>query len=767
MSNAQDELLIEVGQPTQRQISPDLWGIFLEDINYALDGGLNADLIQNGDFEYNPRDHKGWGPLTAWKTSGSVSIRTADPLTPQTAVHARVDATHGTAELTNYGFSPMYFPAGSLRLRFAARLADTAAGQFEVELGDGDDVLASATVRLTGQAEGWDFYEATLHVDRDVQEGYLRLRLVKGTVDLDAVSLRPIDPQTHTPMTFRPDLVQALAELEPSFVRFPGGCVAHGYGLDNIYHWKGSVGPRHERKRLHNPWGYHQSMSIGYFEYFELCEKLGASPMPIVAAGVCCQNLPGRARAIPSGQMPQYIADVLDLIEFANGSVDTVWGAYRAELGHPEPFNLRYLGVGNEDEITDDFRDRFAQIHDAVRDRYPHIKVVGTCGPAPFGPDFEQGWEYARERGVDVIDEHGYRTPHWMHQNLDRYDSYDRQGPTVYFGEYAARSSRLRSALAEAAFMIGMERNGDVVHLASYAPLLARLGSTQWEPNLLYFTESEVRPSVNYQVQRMFSANRGELVNEVTVSGVDEQLRTMPTDSTVRLSSPGSTVEWTEISAGAGTEKSQVATTDDGAAEDVARFDGADLDFQAHLTRSNGTEGAAISFGGTGLQTRYTVQVGSWENKSTVVVRHDDGLGDEISGPFAYPGVVTHRPIHVRLRVHTQADGVHIQLWLDGELRHDVLDPNTPDLLTVVGATANPDGSRIVRIVNATDRARSTTITVGGDREVQATAETLTGPDPEGGTGESWPQPPVTHLQGTGCLQTVVPAWSFTTLNIS
>jgi len=325
-------------------------------------------------------------------------------------------------------------------------------------------------------------------------------------------------------------LAKFIADLQPKFVRFPGGCLAHGDGIDNMYRWKDTIGPIEQRKQLHNIWHYHQSLGLGYYEYFQFCEDIGAKPLPVVPAGVCCQNSGNRfsgrwgegQAGLPMNEMDDYVQEVLDLVEWANGPTTSTWGAKRAAQGHPAPFNLEYLGVGNEDAISDLFRERFELINDALREKHPEITVIGTTGPDPSGPDYDAGWKLATELNLDVVDEHGYKPPQWYFDHLDRFDGYDRGKAKVYLGEYAAheidRANTLRSALAEAAYMTSLERNGDVVHLASYAPLLARHGHTQWNPNLIYFTGTSVLRTANYYVQQMFGCNQGDVYYPGVVS---------------------------------------------------------------------------------------------------------------------------------------------------------------------------------------------------------------------------------------------------------
>lgn len=802
-------LLVEVGPPTGVEVHPDLWGIFLEDLNDALDGGLNAELVRNGDFEFGHADHAGWGPLTAWHSAGAGSVTTLveDPVHPDNGTYLRLT---GPVTLTNEGFDPIRVAPGErwLLSLFTWRVSGVGEASCAVVTEDGE-VLAEA--ELPAPARGWHHVSIDLEGLREGR-GSLAIRVPEGlTLEIDVVSLRPLGPDGR-PLTFRPDLLAALRELAPSFVRFPGGCLAHGAGLANMYHWKETVGPRHERRQTFNLWGYHQSRQIGYLEYFELCEELGATPMPIVAAGVCCQNLRGRARAIPMAEMPAYVQDVLDLVEFANGGPDTTWGARRAELGHPEPFGLRYLGVGNEDEITEDFRERYRLVADAVALAYPDVVIIGTAGPQPFGQDFEAGWEYARAERVAVIDEHAYRTPRWFHQNLDRYDTYPRDGGQVYFGEYAARTSSVRSALAEAAFMIAMERNGDVVRLASYAPLLARIGHTQWVPDLLYFDADRVLRTASYYGQQAFSRVRGVAVHEVDLVGADALPVPPWRGGLVRVSSPGADVEITDVVLdGVALAGARLART--GGEVELGSV-GAGAAIELTATRTGGAEGLVLTIGDEPGQNQIDVRLGGWQNKTTSLNVHWDGISNDVDGPDAWSGLLTGCP--VRVRVET-SDG-RVRVWVDDELRHDHVLDERPEHRVVVGVLSRrgrgggvgvgvggADGVRsaggagasdvrgagearidrddavedteyVVRLVNATDEARLVRVALpgvpgatgapgapGATGAVSGELALLAGAGPdEGRAFEASPVEPVVQaLAGDGGFEVELPSWSF------
>ena len=390
-------------------------------------------------------------------------------------------------------------------------------------LDDEGKEVAKSSVRVA--AGKWKKQSAVLTAQADVDAAVLSVEPeVTGELHLDMVSLFPQETFKGRKNGLRADLAQTLADLHPRFVRFPGGCVAHGNGIDNIYRWKNSVGPLEARKPMGNLWGYHQTLGLGYFEYFQFCEDIGAEPLPVLAAGVPCQNsacIPGKPLSggqqggIPLEEMDAYVQDILDLIEYANGDPKkNKWAKMRAEAGHPKPFNLKYIGIGNEDLITPIFEERFEMIFKAVKEKYPEITVIGTVGPFYEGTDYEAGWKFATRLKVPMVDEHYYNTPGWFINNQDYYDRYDRTKPKVYLGEYAAhlpgRPNNIETALAEALYLTSVERNGDIVSMTSYAPLLAKEGHTQWNPDLIYFNNREVKPTVGYYTQQLYGQNSGD-----------------------------------------------------------------------------------------------------------------------------------------------------------------------------------------------------------------------------------------------------------------
>lgn len=532
---------IQVDASRGKSISDHLIGIFFEDINYAADGGLYAELVQNRDFEYSSKDgsRQGWDANYAWSVDGqgSMEIATEHPVHENNPHYAVLDIRQVGASLLNDGYDGITLKKGE-KYDFScfARIAgENKGGKVVVCLLDqaGNEV-GKTLVKVSSKS--WKKLKGVLTAQEDVRAAKLALRPeVSGTYHFDMVSLFPQNTFKGRKNGLRADLAQMLADLHPRFVRFPGGCVAHGDGIDNIYDWKGSIGPLEVRKPLRNLWGYHQTRGLGYFEYFQFCEDIGAEPVPVLAAGVPCQNsgtcshhskdeigCKGQQGGIPMEEMPAYIQDVLDLIEYANGDArKTEWGRKRAEAGHPKSFNLKYIGIGNEDLITEVFEERFTMIYKAVREKYPEVTVIGTVGPFYEGTDYDEGWKLATRLGVPMVDEHYYVAPGWFIHNQDYYDRYDRNKSKVYLGEYAAhlpgRPSNLETALSEALYLTAVERNADVVSMTSYAPLLAKEGHTQWRPDLIYFNNEEVKPTVGYYTQQMYGQNAGNEYFDSTI----------------------------------------------------------------------------------------------------------------------------------------------------------------------------------------------------------------------------------------------------------
>lgn len=539
-----------VGKP----ISDQLIGIFFEDISYAADGGLYAELIQNRDFEYTPADvaerDSSWNSFKAWSITGNATykIDTVNPIHPNNPHYLILNTSSAGARLSNEGYDGIALKAGeSYNFSMFARPTDGKNGKITIKLiGKNNTLLAEKTVSLSDK--NWKKYNTTLKVSKTADSAHLEISSGQaGSIAMDMISLFPQKTFKNRPNGLRTDLAQTIADIHPRFVRFPGGCVVHGDGLDNMYRWKNTIGPLEARKPQPNIWRYHQSMGLGYFEYFQFCEDIKAEPVPVLPAAVCCQNARKNGQeGVPLCEMQDYIQEVFDLVEYANGDVNTKYGRMRAEAGHPEPFNLKYIGIGNEDLITDAFEERFTMIFNAMKEKYPEITVIGTVGPFCEGADYEEGWKIADKLNLSMVDEHYYQTPGWFLNNQDFYDKYNRsRSAKVYLGEYAAhlpnRRNNLESALVEALYLTSVERNGDIVSMTSYAPLLAKEKHTNWNPDLIYFNNTEVKPTVGYYVQQLYGQNSGNLylTNKLTLSNTEEKMTKRVASSVVRDSKSG------------------------------------------------------------------------------------------------------------------------------------------------------------------------------------------------------------------------------------
>jgi alpha-L-arabinofuranosidase len=517
------EVTVTVDPSKSKPISNMLIGIFFEDINYAADGGLYAELIRNRDFEFSGADHREWNARSAWTLNGEhigFHIETSGPVHENNKHYAVLDIRKPGTGLINEGFDGIPLKKGD-KYDFSVfiRGLEGRGQSLLVRLtGKNGEVYGVSTIKNISQS--WKKHFAVITANETVNDARLEIiPQAEGKIALDMVSLFPQKTFRGRKNGLRADLAQTLADMHPRFVRFPGGCVAHGDGMDNIYRWKNTIGPLESRKPDRNLWGYHQTMGLGYYEYFLFCEDIGAEPLPVLAAGVPCQNSGtgghGQQCGIPLDEMQDYIQEIFDLIEWANGDPKkNKWAKMRADAGHPEPFGLKYIGIGNEDLISDVFEERFVMICRAIKEKYPEMMIVGTAGPFYEGSDYTEGWRVATETGIQMIDEHYYVPPGWFIHNQDYYDRYDRSKPRVYLGEYAAhvpgRHNNIETALTEALHLANIERNGDIVALTSYAPLLAKEKHTQWSPDLIYFNNTEVKPTVGYHVQKLYGQNPGD-----------------------------------------------------------------------------------------------------------------------------------------------------------------------------------------------------------------------------------------------------------------
>jgi alpha-L-arabinofuranosidase len=485
-------------------------------------------LVKNRSFEF-PDSLTGWSKISPSMAQGRLSIRDDNPFKAANPHYLRIDS-EGSAPfgVANEGFRGIGVRKGEA-YNFSAQVRRIdGSPALRVELYGSDGTLLDSA-RIEGSSPDWKECKAVLHPnDTDAKAKLYILVDGKGTIDLDVVSLFPQKTWKNRPGGLRADMVQALADLKPGFMRFPGGCIVEGPRLSGRYQWKKTLGPVDERPLLVNRWNfeflhrpapdYYQSFGLGFFEFFQLCEDIGAQPLPILNCGMACQFNSGELRPIDA--LDPYIQDALDLVEFANGPVTSDWGAKRAAMGHPEPFNMKMMGVGNE-QWGPQYIERYEKFCRALKEKHPEIALVAASGPDPGDDRFKFLWSKLRALNADLVDEHCYAAPGWFLANTHRYDNYARNGPKVFMGEYAAQSvaalstknrNNLETAIAEAAYLTGLERNADVVRMASYAPLFAHVDAWQWTPDLIWVNNLAVLPTPNYYVQQLFSRNRGDRV---------------------------------------------------------------------------------------------------------------------------------------------------------------------------------------------------------------------------------------------------------------
>jgi alpha-L-arabinofuranosidase len=537
------------------EIQPTMWGVFFEDINLGADGGIYAELVKNRSFEFS-KPLMGWNVEQNFFNEGAVTIlnrlgqNLANPRFARVTVN---NATAGTLSITNEGFRGMGIKKG-LRYDFSLMYRQASSNlKLHVEIiNDKKEILASGVVATTTTGDTWKKQSISITSTDTAQKAKMKIWFEgSGVIDMDMISLFPQDTWKGRPGGMRADMIQLLADMKPGFMRFPGGCIVEGFDLSQRYKWKNTIGPIEERQLIINRWNYEfthrpapdyfQTFGLGFFEYFQLAEDIGASPLPILNCGMACQF--NSAELVPLDQIDPYIQDAIDLIEFANGDANSQWGKVRAGMGHPDPFNLKMLGVGNEN-WGPQYIERLQVFKKAIKEKYPYIKLVTSSGTDPNGERFDYLNGELRKMKADIIDEHFYRRPEWFFENANRYDNYDRNGAKIFAGEYAGQSDKtvsienknnVRTAIAEAAFLTGLERNADLVVMASYAPLFAHVDGWQWTPDLIWVDNLRSAGTVNYQVQKLFATNKGTnavpaLMNNKTLSGQDGLYASAVTD---------------------------------------------------------------------------------------------------------------------------------------------------------------------------------------------------------------------------------------------
>ncbi|WP_405565814.1 carbohydrate binding domain-containing protein [Streptomyces phaeochromogenes] len=730
------------------KIDDTMYGVFFEDINRAADGGLYAELVQNRSFEYSKADNGSYTSLTSWATTGAA--KTADDDGRLNARNRTYLTLDGGSSVTNSGYNTGISVEKGKVYDFSVWARAEGRSALTVTLQDADGELAEAR-RVTARG-GWAKYTARFTATRTSATG--RLTVAAGSsAALDMISLIPRD--TYKGHGLRKDLAQKIAALDPAFVRFPGGCLVNTGSMQDYseasnwerkrsYQWKDTVGPVEQRPTNANVWGYNQSYGLGYHEYFQFSEDIGAMPLPVVPALVtgCGQN-----RAVDDEALLQrHIQDTLDLIEYANGPVTSEWGRKRAKTGHPKPFHLTHLAVGNEENLPNEYFERFKKFRAAIEAKYPDITVISNSGPDDSGSTFDTAWKLNREANVDMVDEHYYNSPQWFLQNNDRYDSYDRKGPKVFLGEYASQGNTFKNALSEAAFMTGLERNADIVKLASYAPLLANEDYVQWRPDLIWFNNHASWNSANYEVQKLFMRNVGDRVVPSTATGTPslsgpitgavglstwattaayDDVKVTGADGAALLSDDfsGDASKWTHTGGGSWSVQDGQYVQSDVAAENtmVSAGDPAWHDYDLHVkaTKKSGKEGFLVAFGVKDTGNYYWWNLGGWNNTQSAVEQAVDGGKSTLVSKAG--SIETGRAYDIDIKVR----GRQVTLLLDGQEWGSFTDDKPAEPFRQVVTKDKKTGDLIVKVVNAQAADARTAIDLGGAK-VRSKAEVTT-----------------------------------------
>ncbi|MEV8181237.1 alpha-L-arabinofuranosidase C-terminal domain-containing protein [Specibacter sp. NPDC078692] len=755
------------------EISPTQYGIFYEDINQAADGGLYAELIRNRSFEFSRVDHSSFNSMTAWdiaQRGGSEGTATvvddAQRLNEMNRNYLSLNLTktavNGGTAIRNTGFSggQAYEAGKSYNYSVFARTTAPEGTPLSVNLENAaGDVLGTTAVTVKG--DGWAKYTAQVTATASTTSGRLTtIATGTGELKLDMISLFPQDTFMGRENGLRQDLAQKVADLDPGFLRFPGGCVtntggtygayteANGFPRDRVYQWKETIGPVESRPANKNFWGYNQTYGLGYMEYFEYAEDMKSEPLPVVSVGLTAC---GQENYASDADVDRYVQDTLDLIEFANGGIDTVWGAKRAELGHPEPFNLKYIGLGNEEGYAKYF-ENFPKFRDAITAKHPEIKIIGTSGAISSGQWFDDLWDYSREQKMDMVDEHYYNDPEWFLRNTTRYDSYDRNDPKVFLGEYASKGNGVNNALAEAAYMTGLERNADVVQMASYAPLLAAEGHTQWTPDMIFFDNGKSWTTPNYDVQKLFMNNVGNSVvpSKITAapvvqtpmtgkvglstwltSAAYDDVSVTAADGTVLMTDDFSngTDQWTGNGNGnwavADGAYVQGSTTTENTMITAGDSSWNNYTFETKATKLAGAEGFLVGFGVEGNDDYYWWNLGGFNNTRSLVEKATGGTKTNVLEKNTR--IVTGQSYDIKVEV----TGRTANLYLDGELWGTINEEAVDPVYQVV-TQDDATGDTVVKVVNAAPYSAKVDVKVGGGLKVAAEASvtTLVGTSP-------------------------------------
>ena len=733
---------ITVDATNTKESLGDMFGIFFEDLNHAADGGLYAEMVQNRSFEFALIDNPNYHALTAWEkieTDGKARllVETGNPVSNKNPHYLAIDVMvpGKNVGVQNLGYNTgislkqeetYYFTCYAKREQCFGEPLTISFCSKEGELYTKQDIQLD---------EVWRKYE--LEMIAPITDNRARLVLTvagRGKVYLDFVSLFPKNTFKGRKNGLRRDIAEKLAELKPKFMRFPGGCLVHDGSLDPdardaMYRWKNTIGSVEERPARRSNWGYNQTLGLGYFEYFQFCEDIGTKPLPVLPAGWD----PHHRRAVDFDKLQPWIDDALDLIEFANGDCTTVWGKKRAELGHEAPFGLEYIAIGNE-EVGAEFFERYDYFHKAIRERYPEIKIINSGGPFPAGQEYERGWKSARDNKSDLVDEHYYCSPEWYLANHHRYDHFSKDEPKVFLGEYASWGNTYYNALAEASYMIGLERNAHAVGLACYAPMLCNVDYVNWKPDLIWFNNHQVYGTVNYYVQKLFMNNQGNQLLEIKAEEIpDNNMMTADPNrisGDIILSTNESTAEYYDITltneetletlnfSSYTLEKDQNAI--------LNNVDWKNYTLRLKAKEKEGFKGFNIIFGQKDEQNRLYWEIGGWQNQDTTMSELISGRGSCMSQCLIT--VEKDREYQLELKV----TGRFIETFIDGEANHAI--ESKPVILEPLYYSASKEdasGETIIKVVNVSDIDRKLTLDILNSDATKGTVYILEGFDLE------------------------------------
>lgn len=722
---------VRIDTKEKKESLGDLYGIFFEDLNHAADGGLYGELVQNRSFEFDEIDNSEYHHLTAWETlqgEGSVAARvmTGGAVSEKNPHYLSLDIRE---EGKDTGIQNLGFNTG-IPLKAGESYYFTCYGKREQCLDRPVKVsLRSAEGKVYTEQElffglAWEKQELVFTAPETDYSGRLAITAEgRGKVYLDFVSLFPSDTYKGRRWGLRRDLAEMLEKLHPRFMRFPGGCLVHDGALDADardaqYRWKNSIGPLEDRPARRNNWNYNQTLGLGYYEYFLFCEDIGAEPLPVVPAGYD----PHHKRHMPLEELKPFIDDVLDLIAFANEGEESEWGRKRIALGHSAPFHLKYIGIGNE-EVGAAFFERSDVIQAAVRRKYPEIKIINTAGPFAAGGEFERGWENAVKVKSDLVDEHYYMAPEWFVANHNRYDSYDRQGPKVFLGEYASWGNTWYNALLEASFMVGLERNAGAVGLACYAPLFANVDYVNWKPDMIWFDNHRVFGSANYYVQKLFMEHLGAYrlesriddAPEPVLLGAEGKIREDGAEAItgdILLSGYESDISYrnivlTDLESGEEMRFADCVTTAENRRIPVAHTESGHYRLELDAVELEGYRGLHVIFGSRDEENEFVWTLGGWQNQDNSLSQRIGGRGAELS-QYAFT-LQKGRRYHLALEV----EGRRIRLWVDGRLYQDT-ESRLPYAEALYAAASEENGEVILKLVNLLEKEQQAEVTLEG-----------------------------------------------------